>query len=140
MFLQHIFYSTFVLLQDIAVFLQVMGLFLQHIFYSTFVLLQDIAVFLQVVGSFLPSRFPGAWPLFSKSRGCCANGFVQRARASATHGCTMLGHAISPAEPIVHKSCIVRSRLQLVPKTSSPQAARYQVTFTLEKQPSRLHL
>ena len=35
MFLQAIFYSTLSFLQDIAVFLQVMGVFLPPIFYST---------------------------------------------------------------------------------------------------------
>ena len=57
MFLQTIFYSTLSFLQDIAAFLQVMGVFLPPIFCSTSSFLQDIAVFLQVMGVFLPPIF-----------------------------------------------------------------------------------
>ena len=49
MFLQAIFYSPLSFLQDIAVFLQVMGVFLPPIFCSTLSFLQDIAVLLQVM-------------------------------------------------------------------------------------------
>ena len=75
MFLQAIFYSTLSLLQDIAVFLQVMGVFLPPIFCSTLSFLQDIAVFLQVMGVLLPPIFYSTWassrtsPSSSKSLG-----------------------------------------------------------------------
>ena len=57
MFLQAIFCSTLVFLQEIVVFLQFMGVFLQPIFCGTLAFLQQIAVFLQLMGVFLPPIF-----------------------------------------------------------------------------------
>ena len=102
MFLQAIFYSTLAFLQDIAVFLQVMGVFLPPIFCSTLSLLQYIAVFLQVMGVFLPPIFYSTWassrtlPSSSGSLGALLAHCLQHLGAPRRPCCAFPRHGNNP--------------------------------------------